>query len=277
MKFSVSNLAWAPDVEDQAFALLTAAGFSGIEVAPTRIADWADLDAARIAAYRRKCDVAGLSVSSLQAIFFNRPDAQLLGDASGFSAMLEHTRHVANIGGTLGASVAVFGAPRNRIRGTLNREEAEALAVDRLQQLGDILRPSGMVLGLEPVPTYYGADFVNHIDDLAALVDACAHPAIGLHFDCACVHLAGDDVISALGRYGRSIVHYHAAEPDLGPFDEPRCDHGAAARALRTAGYNRWLAIEMRQQGESGLPALQKALALVGSTYGLDASLDAWS
>jgi len=267
MKFGVSNLAWSSAQEDRAFGFLAAAGYEGVEVAPSRIADWSELTLARLDAFRRKCEAAGLTVPSLQAIFFGRPDAQLLKDDSAFEAMRSHVDKIGGVGAALGAKVAVFGAPRNRSRGETPREEAFGLAVDRLRQLGDVLAPSGVALGIEPVPVYYGADFIEHVDQVVALVDACGHPFIRLHLDCACIALSGDDVPAAIVRYAGQSAHYHAAEPDLGPFSAPRCDHKAAAVALRASGYDGWVVIEMREQAEDDLTALRVALSNVRTFY----------
>lgn len=273
MKFGVSNLAWRAAREDEAFACLAQAGYQGVEVAPSRVADWAELTRPKLEAYRRKCEAVGLTIPSLQAIFFGHPDAQLLKDESAFDAMRTHVGKIADIGATLGASVAVFGAPRNRTRGEMRREAAFRLAVDRLRWLGDALTPSGVALGVEPVPVYYGADFIEHVDQVVALVGACDHPFVRLHLDCACIQLSGDDLSVAITRYGGGAAHYHAAEPDLGPFSELRCDHKAAAAALRASGYDRWVVIEMREQHENDLTALQQALVRVRELYDNDGTV----
>ncbi len=269
MRLGVSNLAWSAPAEDKAFALVAEAGFSGIEVAPTRIADWADLDAPKLDAYRRKCEAAGLVVSLAAGDLLQLPGSpaagrrgQLRGHAGATAAGRRYWRGAGG-GGSGVRRAAQPAARRAGARGggrTSSGPAAPGWAM--------CCCPSGLALGMEPVPAYYGADFVESVADTAALVKACAHPSIRLHLDCACIQLGGDDAPAAVARYAGSAVHYHAAEPDLGPFAEPRCDHSAAAAALQAKGYDRWVVIEMRQQGEDGLAALGEALQLVGSTYG---------
>ncbi|HQS47305.1 sugar phosphate isomerase/epimerase family protein [Xanthobacter sp. VTT E-85241] len=263
----MSNLAWAKEAEPRAIALLRAKGFSGIEVAPTRIADWDALGDADLQAFRRRCDADGIVVSSLQAIYFNQPKAQLLGSAEDFKVMCDHTRRVGEIAAALGATVAVFGAPRNRLKGDLSAADAEALGAERFGLLGDIAGGHGLTLGIEPVPEYYGADFLTRVRDVAAMVERCAHPNIRVHLDCACIMLGGDDPVQAIRDYARLTVHYHCAEPDLGPFSHPRCDHAGAGAALRAVSYPGWVVIEMRQQGNDGLDALDEALSVVAGVY----------
>lgn len=275
MKLGVSNLAWAPSDTPAALDRLAALGIQGIEAAPTRIAGWDGLTPGALSGFRRQAAAAGLQIPSLQALFFGRPGDQLLGDAAAFAAMVEHTRRIAAIAGTLGATVAVFGAPRNRTRGALTEAAAEELAAARLQTLGNIAQAAGLVLALEPVPACYGADFLLHAADVRRLVRRCGHPGIRTHLDSACITLAGDGLvheIAATGAGDDGLAHYHIAEPGLGPFDSPSCPHAAAGDALRQAGYDRWLVIEMREQ-PSGLAAMETAIRIARQAYRVPATV----
>ena len=70
MRLSVSNLAWPSASDDQAFALLAREGVQGVEVAPTRLAAWADITPAVLNSFGTRLRDAGLTVSSLQALLF---------------------------------------------------------------------------------------------------------------------------------------------------------------------------------------------------------------
>jgi len=265
LNLGVSNLAWAPEQTAEALELLARLGVAGVEAAPTRIAPWDQLDAAAVAAYRRRVEGAGLRVCSLQAVLFGRPDVQLLADGAAFLALAEHMRRVADVAQGLGAGVAVLGAPRNRTRGAQPMAEAEALAAERLRALGDIAGPAGLTIGLEPVPAQYGADFMLRAADVRRVVGLCRHPAVRTHLDCACVMLAGDDIEAEVAATGAGLAHYHVAEPGLGAFDVPVCAHGAAAAALAAVGYSGWAVIEMREQ-PGGLAAVERAVRFAQGT-----------
>jgi D-psicose/D-tagatose/L-ribulose 3-epimerase len=267
MRIGVSNLAWAPEAEADALALLAAGGALGVEVAPTRIAPWGELTAARLATFRNSCSAAGLVIPSLQAIFYGRPSAQLLGSPANFAKMCEHLHLVGLIAGELGAGVVVFGAPLNRTRGELAEVDAWPLAVERLRALGEIASEHAMIIGMEPVPAQYGNDFAVSAHELATLLRTVAHPNVRFHMDCACVKLSGDDPVPAILYAADLLVHYHASEPELWSFDAPVCDHAACADALRQAKFHGWAVIEMRQHGD-GLAAIAEALRLVHATYG---------
>lgn len=267
-KLGVSNLAWPARAETAALAMLAERGAQGVEVAPTRIAPWDEITPQRLADFRHGCTQAGLVVSSLQAIFYGRPDASLLGDEAGFSAMGEQVRRIAGIAHALGAGVAVFGAPNNRLRGALAPEEAMRRGAERLQRLGDLAAAGGVVLGMEPVPPVYGADFLNHADQVIEIVRRTDHPSVRVHLDTACVSLAGDDVSAAIRAAAPLLAHYHVAEPQLGPFTRPVCDHALAGATLDVVGYAGWVVIEMREvEGPDRLDAIATALDYARAHY----------
>ena len=261
-RLGVSNLAWPARAEASALALLAARGAHGVEVAPTRIAPWDEITPQRLSSFRQGCVQAGLSVSSLQAIFFLRPDVSLLGDAAGFAAMAEHVRRVAGIAQALGAGVAVFGAPRSRLRGALSPEDAMARGADRLCRLGEIADAGGLTLAIEPVPALYGADFLEHAAEVVEIVRRAAHPRVRSHLDTACVELGGDDIATAIRGAAPSLAHFHIAEPQLGGFARPLGGHAAAGAALDAIGYAGWVVIEMREveAADAGLGAIATAI-----------------
>ena len=270
----ISNLAWPARAEPAILDRLAALGAKGVEVAPTRIAPWEDLTGTHLAHFRQRCKQAGLSISSLQAIFYLKPEAALLGDAPAFAAMAEHVRRIAGIADALGAKVAVFGAPNSRRRGPLSPLEAMQLAAERLRTLGDLA--GGLTLGMEPVPPLYGADFLNHTSDIIEIVRRTNHPHIRAHLDTACISLAGDDVTEAITAAAPLLAHYHMAEPQLGPFAAPTGNHAAAGAALDGANYAGWVVVEMREvEGpDDGMEAITTAIAYArihyaGETQGL--------
>lgn len=264
---AVSNLAWDLHEHAAALALLAAQGAAGVEVAPTKLAAWDELTPALLRDYRTQIEDSGLVVSSLQAIYFARPDCHLLREAADFERMLEHTSRVAEVGATLGAGVAVFGAPGNRARGELSAGAAHELAVERLARLAEAARGGGLALCVEPVPPVYGGDFLVSAAEVEAMVRLVAHPNLRLHLDTGCVMLGGDDIGAAIHSGAPVLCHFHAAEPQLGSFAEPQSDHAAAAAALHSVGYDRWISIEMRRQPEDALGAVRTALELVRDTY----------
>lgn len=251
MKLALSNLALRPTISDNELVQLSDLGLTGLEIAPTRIAPWDSLSKDVLRAFRGRLDAIGLCASSLQAIFYACDGAALLRDDAAFHVMQDQVRRVAEIASELGASVAVFGAPKQRLRGALSPEESFAIGAERLYALADTAqKEGGLVLGLEPVPEYYGGDFLPRWRDVLAMVEAVDHSGLGVHLDTGCVMLGGDDIGEAVASCSGRLAHFQIAEPGLGGFSEPRADHVAAASALGAIQYDGWVSIEMLEQPE---------------------------
>ncbi len=267
MRLAISNLAWPSVQDEQAFDRLAGLGVQGVEVAPTRLAAWDEIGDAMLSRYRARVEAAGLVVSSLQAVLFGRPELQLLGDGAAYGGMVEHMRQVGGIGSALGAGVLVFGSPRNRLRGDMDPDRAWAIARDRFRHLGEITIASGVIIGIEPVPPIYGGDFLTSWADVVRMVRDVDHPGVRVHLDTGCVSLNGDAIEDAIEAARDLLCHFHAAQPQLGDFQDPLANHQDAAAALRAAGYDRWLSIEMREQANDPLAATEHAIRTVRSIY----------
>ena len=247
MKLSISNIAWPARSEPQVFSLLHELGVRGIEVAPTRL--WPEWHAGprEAAAYRAKLVQEEIACSSLQAVLFGKPELRLFADAAARVALLEHLTRVAEIAAALGAGPVVFGAPRNRDRGTLSDQAAFDVAVDFFKRVGDTFAARGVCLCIEPNPEAYGCNFVTRSDEGARLVRAVASPGFRLHLDAAGMHLAGEDPGRAVAAAADVLEHVHISEPQLGDLANPQVDHRALARALRSIGWKKWIVIEMKE------------------------------
>ena len=266
MKLAVSNLAFSPADDANILTKLKVLGVEGIEVAPTRIGNWGSLTERTVGQYGNAVHGAGLQIPSLQALLFGTSGLQLLQDTASFDALGEHLRRVSAIGAQLGAGIGVFGSPNNRRRGRLDVADAFELGRDRLGALAAIVHAEGFSLGLEPIPSCYGCDFLETATETLAMITAVHHPGLKVHLDTACIALGGESISGAIRSAGGSIAHVQIAEPDLGPFDIPILEHSAAASALREV-YDGWISIEMREQTSAPLEAVCTAVRFVQTTY----------
>lgn len=245
MRLSISNLSFPPECTAEAYGLLKSLGVDGIEVAPTRIGDWESLTAAMCSEEARKLSDFGLVVSSLQAILFKKPSLQLFGAETEFVELTEHIHRVAELGSSLGCKVAVFGAPKNRLRRDLSEADAFDLAVERFSKLSDVCEKLDFIIVVEPVPEFYGADFLTDASTTSKLVRAVGKPNVGLHLDTGCAYLGEDEIGTAISEGKDILRHFHIAEPKLAEFSHPVSSHKIAAAALREIGYDQWVAVEM--------------------------------
>lgn len=267
MLLSISNLAWPEGQDRKALELLAGLGVAGVEVAPTRIAPWDELTTTRVREYGAMIRAAGLRVSALQAILFGAADAQLLGSTAAFDSFLERIARVSVIAAELGAGVMVFGAPKNRLLHSMEPDAAFDLAATRFGKVADILDGAGVMLGIEPVPAFYGGEFLARHRDVETMVRAVNRPSVRAHLDTGCVFLGGDSIAEAVRDAADILAHFHIAEPALEGFGTVKAAHEEAAEALRLAGYEGWLSIEMRTLAPDPWAEIERAVAFALRTY----------
>ncbi|WP_117190674.1 sugar phosphate isomerase/epimerase family protein [Rhizobium terrae] len=247
MNLSISNLSFPREEKLRAYALIAKLGAKGVEIAPTRLAGWDAMTVETFAEEASILDDFGLRASSLQAIVFDKPQLELLGAEESFNELCAHIRRISEIAMTLGCSVAVFGAPKNRQRNGLTEDVAVGYAIDRFARLGELCAENGLIIGIEPVPAFYGCDFILNAETATRIVRKVNSPNIRLHLDTGCALLGSDDIADAIAQGSDVLAHFHIAEPKLAEFNEPKAEHDRAASSLALMGYNKWLAIEMFQ------------------------------
>jgi len=246
VKLAMSAIAWEPPDDDAAAAILREHGFTGVELAPTKIFPQPDAATdAEVAACRRAWEGRGLQIVAMQALLFGRPELTIFGEAR--ERTLSYLSGVARLGGQLGAGALVFGSPRNRARGSLPAAEAWRSAVQFFRELGTAAAAAGTCVCIEPNPPRYGADFVTTSEEALRLVEEVASPGFGLHLDAACALLAGEDFPSRLRASARALRHVHLSEPELAPVRAGgTLDLPAISTALRDIGYSGWVSVEMK-------------------------------
>ena len=272
MMLAASNIAWPSGGDAQAFACLRAAGFTGIEVAPTKIwPGWegAGTEGARALAARYRSE--GFAIPALQSILFGTEGAALFGDYKARSALRSAVLRAADLAGELGAPVMVFGSPGMRRLGAVDYPTALRDVASFLSEVAGQCRRRGTVLCIEPNPPAYGCNFIT--DAMQGDELACMAPGLGLHLDAAGIELSGSSAAATASLLAGRFLHFHASQPHLGPFGDGGTRHAATGEALRRTAYTGWVSLEMREQPEPW-DALEHALAAVASAYGDGADTD---
>ena len=246
MKLAISNIAWAQHDDPLILSQLKELGVSGIEIAPTKVwPDWKNISQKSVEAYKHKLNDLGFKVPSLQALLFGKPELNLF-NTDCHQQYLEHLKLVADVANGLDANVLIFGSPKNRKRNQVSLSEAEGIAHDFFNKVGDICQQRNCKIGIEHNPVEYGCDFLTNVNDVTEFVQELKHPAVQLHVDSAGVHMCGGNISDVI-KQSIPFVHYHISEPMLDPIAGGVVDHKAAANALNSINYKNWLSIEMKQ------------------------------
>lgn len=265
MTLAVSNIAWTPDQDDDAHALLSDLGVRALELAPTRW--WPDLSqvsTAQVADARARLARFGLRPVAFQAVLFGQPGLAVFGKSA--VACESYLSAVVDLASSFGVSAIVFGSPKQRLRGRMTFDEAIADSIPLWRRLGDHAATRGVRFCLEPNPREYGTDFMTNIAETAAVVRASKSPGIWLNVDAGELAMNAEPLPEVLENCRDRIGHFHISEPHLAPLEGPPERHRTYFRALQSAGYDGIVSIEMRGQ-PGGLTAVETAVRWAAAAY----------
>ena len=269
MRIAVSNIAWDVDEDEAIAALLASRSIDAIDVAPTKyFAPDETVTAAAVDAVRRWWSARGIEITGMQSLLFGTHGLNVFGPTEVQEKMLGRLAEVAAIARDLGASRLVFGSPKNRDRGMLSDDAANAIAMPFFNRLGDIAVSYGVSFCIEPNPPRYGCNFLTNSGDAAAFVRRVGHPAIAMHLDTGSIAISNEDPQALIRDNADIIGHIHISEPDLIPVaDGPL--HSVVAASLRQTLPRHVVSIEMLATREEPHPqSVERAVVVTRRYYG---------
>ncbi len=250
MKLSISNIAWAAEHDADMYAFLQRKGFSGLEIAPTRIfpsLPYEHISEAKDWATQLKEDY-GLTISSMQSIWYGRQE-KIFGNVEDRKALIAYTRQACKFAQAIGCRNLVFGNPRNRE--TLSLDRDYPVAIDFFHTIGEIAAEHNTIVAIEPNPVIYNTHFINYTEQAVELVDKVNSKGLKVNYDLGTVIENREDIdyINSIDEY---VNHIHISEPYLAPID---LAHKAYHKALIAYTKNHgatYLSIEMGNKADLG-------------------------
>ena len=228
-------------------------GYDGLELAPFTLAATAsDVTPAQRAELRRQADDAGIEIIGLHWLLaktsgfhLTSPDSDVRQRTSAYLGTL------AELCRDLGGSVMVFGSPAQRsllpgLPGLpgVSRDAAMAFAADTIRGAAPTFERCGVSFCMEPL-TRDETDFVNTCAEAVELIDLVNHPSVVLHLVVKAMSSEATPVADLIGRYASRTGHFHANDPNRRGPGFGDVDFGPIFSALRKAGYNRWVSVEV--------------------------------
>jgi D-psicose/D-tagatose/L-ribulose 3-epimerase len=268
VKLAVSHLAWAPEEDAEAHALLRELGVSRIEIAPARFwSEWAG--ASQDSLLARIAD-AGMSIVAFQALLFGRPDLTLFESDEARENCANFCEGLAALAGISGARALVFGSPKNRIiPEAMRQEDAWRIAMEFFRRIGAAAAACSACFCLEPNPAEYGGNFLTHMEGTVSLIREIESAGIRLQVDAGELAMNAEDVERVIGDNSHLIGHVHISQPLLSDFSQPWEGHARLAKSLRTSGYADTISIEMKRS-DRGLDAVREAITFARACYGAE-------
>lgn len=262
---SITNLAWPDSPINHVAPGIKEAGMDGVELAPTVIWPQAPhVPSKEVREYAQRWHDHGLAVSGIQSLLYGHPEFQIF-DKDTWPDMRGHLESMFRLARDLETHIAVFGSPKNRVRGEIGNTEANAICGQFITSLLPVLADCGVVLTLEPNAPAYGADYLTHYANTIALSDLIDSPWVQPQVDTGCLTMVHEDPAQAVQT--RIPTHVHISTPNLQP-PPGSVDHNAMKEALVNNAYGGWVVLEMLPTTPNPLEVAIEAAQWLTATYG---------
>ena len=248
MNLSISNLAWKPEENEAVYALMKEYGFTGLEIAPTKIipeTPYFHIEEAREWAEKLQKKY-GFCVPSMQSIWYGKTE-KLFGAEEERKELFSYTKSAIDFASSINCKNLVFGCPKNRnIPDDSDFAECNKIAVTFFKQLGDYAASKNTCIGMEANPAIYGTNFVNTTEEAIELINEVDSDGFKLNLDVGTM-IQNNESISILTGRIHLINHVHISEPFLKKL-EHRTLHRELLELLKLENYTGFVSIEMGLQ-----------------------------
>ena len=241
MKLSISNIGWTEKDDEVVYHFMKEYGYSGLEIAPTRIFPFSPYNHLEEAGVWGKIlyQKYGFIISSMQSIWYGRQE-KIFGAEEERQLLLEYTKRAINFAHVIGCKNLVFGCPRNRV---LPEDGDWKIAVEFFKELGDYALSKNTVIGMEANPPIYNTNFINDTNSALELIREVNSEGFKLNLDVGTMIFNGESTGELIGNV-KYINHVHISEPNLKPIEE-REVHIELKSILLSEGYQGYVSIEM--------------------------------
>jgi Sugar phosphate isomerases/epimerases len=258
---SISNIAWRSEDDESIYKKVVELGFSGIEIAPTRIVSNSPYDHIEEAKkWKNELELKyGLLIPSMQSIWYGRIE-KIFGSEEDRRGLIDYTKKAVDFAEAVGCKNLVFGCPKNRC---IPEDGDEETAKIFFQELGDYAYEHDTVIAIEPNPAIYNTNFLNSTSETISFIERIVSKGIRLNLDAGAM-VENDETVDVLSKKGHLIHHVHISEPGLGVIKKHGL-HRNLRDFLHEIQYAGFVSLEMNN--ESGLQDIYESLKYVKEVF----------
>ncbi len=263
MKLAISNIAWGKENDEAVYMLMQEFGFTGLEIAPTRIIEKVPYDMLH-EAKRWKSEIVskyGFEIPSMQSIWYGRQE-NIFASEDDRKSLIEYTQKAILFAEAINCKNLVFGCPRNRNMVETMRKDETAnyykIGVDFFKTIAKFANDHNTVIGMEANPTIYNTNYINTTEQALELVKEVDSPAFKLNLDLGTM-IENNETVSVLENDIDIISHVHISEPRLALIQQRKIQKDIL-ELLQTNNYQGFVSIEM---GNTNLDSIEGAMKMV--------------
>ena len=261
MKLSISNIAWKKEEDETVYNWMNELGFSGLEIAPTRIFPESPYTKNQEAKkwYSELKLKHNIEISSIQSIYYQRPE-KIFASNEEFWFLLNYTAKAIDFASDIKAQNIAFGCVKNR---NLFREEDYELGQFFFRQIADYAYSKNTIIGMEAVSEEYGSNYITDTKSAIELIRIINSEGFKLNLDTGNMLYNKED-IKVLDGNMDLINHVHISEPQLKPIQK-REFYEQLFALLKQNNYQNYVSIEMLRP--DNLEELHQSMAYVSEIF----------
>lgn len=244
MKLAISNIAWCDDNNEKVYDIMWKHGFSGLEIAPTRIVaenPYDNIEDAKMW-YNKIQEKYGFVIPSMQSIWYGRTE-KLFGSSEERNKLLQYTKKAIDFAESIGCKNLVFGCPKNR---NISDESNKNIANDFFGELATYAHLHNTVLSMEANPAIYNTNYINTTKEAIDIVELINNEGFKVNLDVGTMVENNESISILQGKVG-VINHVHISEPGLKKIEE-RDLHKELFSILKKEKYEGYISIEMNNK-----------------------------
>lgn len=245
MKLSISNIAWSAEYDAQMYSFLQREGFTGLEIAPTRLFPEAPYDKIKeIGEFsKRLYESCGLKISSMQSIWYGKTQ-NIFDGAQQRRELSDYTKKAVDFACAAGCKNLVFGCPKNRV---IPDDSFIPTALEFFFELGEYAASAGTVIALEANPKIYSTNFMNTTPEAFDICKKTGSKGVMVNVDLGTV-IYNKETLGPVRENISLVNHIHISEPHLAPI-EKRELHSQ----LKDLSYDKFVSVETGNKNDINL------------------------
>ena len=245
MKLSISNIAWTSEHDQEVLDYISSRGFSGLEIAPTRLFSESPYEHIKEAKEFSRWieEKVGLRIPSMQSIWYGITES-IFGSALDRDRLIDYTKKAIDFANAIGCSNLVFGCPKNRnVPEDIVASEYLPIAYEFFDTVGSYAYNSNTYFAIEANPPIYGTNYINSTSDAFEICKQMKNPGIRVNLDVGTM-IQNNEPVDIIVDDFEWINHIHISEPYLKPIQKREL-HQELFDRLRELRYDKYISIEM--------------------------------
>jgi D-psicose/D-tagatose/L-ribulose 3-epimerase len=240
MKIGVNSFLWTETLTTNDFDILdrlATAGLDGIEIGL--------LDPSTLPAKALRQALQERKLACTMCCVIPRDASLIAPDSTERKRGQRHVGRCIQIAAEVGATTLCgpLYSPVGQFSGVRRTSDEWKRAVESWQMLAPVAAAYNVEIALEPL-NRYETYFLNTVADAVQLCNEIDHPAVGVLVDTYHANIEEKSIAMAIRVASPRLKHVHSSESDRGTPGSGGVHWQEFFKAVRAAGYNKWLTIE---------------------------------